>query len=100
MTGLFFAVVQVQGVVHQAPLLFVMQLRVPGRRRCRGFPTGVVEGLVLTHGTAEVMLSRVPGALVLGLFLAPDYPLGVGVAATQQGAELLLRERIELLDAD
>ena len=47
----------------------------------------------------ETVLDLVPGALVLGLLLAPDDLLR-GLEGCEGLLELLLREGIELLDAD
>src|SRR5918996_113133 len=60
---------------------------------------GIVQLLVVAHVLAEVVRRLVPRALVLRLFLAPHHFAGVGVALHLR-LELLVRERIELLDAD
>src|SRR5664279_2185770 len=80
-------------------LLLLVQVCVADRRRRRRRPPGVAELLAIGHVLVDVVLDEEPGALVLRLVLAPDDLGEVGVLL-HLGREGLVRERVELLDAD
>src|SRR4051812_42591036 len=88
-----------EGLLYQLLLPFVMACHVAGRGRRRGRTAGVEELLLVAHVLPQVVPDLVPRALVLRLFLAPDHFSGVGIAL-HLGLELLVRERVELLDPD
>src|SRR5918992_2851040 len=88
-----------ESLLHERALPLVMPCHVATGRRSRSRPAGVMKLLVLAHVLAEVVRALVPRALVLRLFLAPDDFGGLRIAARLH-PELLVRERIELLDAN
>ena len=80
-------------------LLFKMSMELPDRRRRAHRPPGIGQGDAADQMAGEAMLDLVPGALVFRLLLTPDQFTQVRITG-QLGREVLIRERIELLDTD
>src|SRR5436190_18163248 len=86
-------------LLEQRLLLLLVQVGVADRRQRRRRPAGVAEALSLAHVLVDVVLDEEPRALVLRLVLAP-HDLAQARVFLELGSERLVRERIELLDAD
>src|SRR5690606_5802256 len=88
-----------EGGGDQLFLLGEVLVEIPDRGRGGRRTTGVAELLARGQRLADVVLHVEPVALVLRLVLAPD-DLRRGSEALELGLERLVREGVELLDAD
>ena len=87
-----------EGLVDEPLLLLDVHRAVPDGGSGGGITADVVHPVAVGHDLVESVLDLVPGALILRFLLAPD-DLVRGSVGRQRGLELLLRERVELLDA-
>ena len=79
-----------------------MQRRVPGGGRRRGLPADVAQidiHFLSPDDGRETALHRIPGSLVLRLFLHPDSILDVGISA-QHGLKIQSGKGVHLFDSD